>query len=122
MKFKLDENFGTRTQHLFKAQGHDVETVLSEGLQGSTDESLLDICRHERRCMVTLDMDFANVLQFSPSSTSGIAVIRLPKNPSIAILERLISQFLQALKSRSIEGSLWIVEMGRIRIHDSESN
>jgi len=27
MKFKLDENFGTRTQQLFQTQGHDVMTV-----------------------------------------------------------------------------------------------
>jgi hypothetical protein len=27
MKFKLDENFGTRTQELFRAAGHDVQTV-----------------------------------------------------------------------------------------------
>ena len=34
MKFKLDENFGSRTQHLFRAEGHDVETVRSQGLDG----------------------------------------------------------------------------------------
>jgi len=27
MKFKLDENFGKRTQHLFKIAGHDVQTT-----------------------------------------------------------------------------------------------
>ena len=27
MNFKLDENFGPRTQHVFQAYGHDVQTV-----------------------------------------------------------------------------------------------
>ena len=27
MKFKLDENFGTRTQQLFREAGHNVQTV-----------------------------------------------------------------------------------------------
>ncbi len=30
MKFKLDENFGARTQHLFQEAGHEVETVFVE--------------------------------------------------------------------------------------------
>ena len=34
MKFKLDENFGTRTQELFRTLGHDVETVRSQNMQG----------------------------------------------------------------------------------------
>lgn len=33
MRFKLDENFGTRTQKLFEGLGYDVETVRNEGLQ-----------------------------------------------------------------------------------------
>jgi len=27
MKFKLDENFGTRTQKIFRLAGHDIHTV-----------------------------------------------------------------------------------------------
>ena len=34
MRFKLDENLGTRTQDLFCAQGHDVQTVRNQELQG----------------------------------------------------------------------------------------
>ena len=34
MKFKLDENFGTRTQRIIRAAGHDVQTVRDEGLKG----------------------------------------------------------------------------------------
>ncbi|MBU1299684.1 MAG: DUF5615 family PIN-like protein [Bacteroidetes bacterium] len=38
MKFKLDENFGARTQELFRAAGYEVNTVRDEGLQGETSE------------------------------------------------------------------------------------
>jgi len=34
MKFKLDENFGYRTQKLFREANHDVSTVLNENLHG----------------------------------------------------------------------------------------
>jgi len=122
MKFKLDENFGSRTQHLFQAYGHDVQTVRMQGLQGSSDVHLFEVCRVEQRCLVTLDLDFADVLHFPPSLTNGIVVIRLPRNPSLALLEQLVHQFLQTLSHMSIEGRLWIVEPSRIRVHESETD
>jgi hypothetical protein len=32
MKFKLDENFGTRTQQLFRDAGHEIKTVYDQQL------------------------------------------------------------------------------------------
>lgn len=69
--------------------------------------------------MVTLDLDFADVLRFPPSQSQGIVVIRVLHNPSITLLEQLIHQFLQMLTQISVEKKLWIVEIGRIRIHES---
>lgn len=121
MKFKLDENFGTRTQSFFREAGHDVQTILQERLQGASDEQLYEICRTENRCLVTLDLDFANVIRFPPTELGGIIVIRLPHNPSLSTLEQLASQFLQALERMQVEHKLWIVELGRIRIHQSQA-
>ncbi len=59
MRYKLDENLGTRIQDLLCAQGHDVQTVRSEELQGCTDARLYEVCGEEQRCLVTLDLDFA---------------------------------------------------------------
>ncbi|HCL81137.1 MAG: hypothetical protein A2077_07180 [Nitrospirae bacterium GWC2_46_6] len=120
MKFKLDENFGTRTQHLFRAAGHDVQTVRDERLEGSPDHNLYEVCCNETRCLVTLDLDFSDITRFPSAKSGGIVVIRVPKNPSISLLEQLIMQFLQTLSSMSVESRLWIVEIGRIRIHQSE--
>jgi len=52
----------------------------------------------------------------------GIAVIRLPINPSIVLLGQLINQFLNALEKTPMKKRLWVVEMGRIRIHESDLN
>lgn len=122
MKFKLDENFGKRTQQLFRMGGHDVQTVREEGLQGSPDQSIYGHCCREQRCLVTLDLDFADVTRFPPSQTAGIAVIRVPKNPTLPLLESLIRQFLHALNTTSVNQQLWIVEVGRIRVHQSEAD
>lgn len=120
MKFKLDENFGRRTQQLFQTAGHDVQTVRDENLQGNPDQSIFDHCCREQRCLVTLDLDFTDVTRFPPIKTAGIAVIRVPKNPTLPLLESLIRQFLYALNTSSVNKQLWIVEVGRIRVHQAD--
>ncbi len=120
MKFKLDENFGARTQDLFRNQGHDIKTVRDEQLQGCADQRLYEVCCAERRCLVTLDLDFSDVLRFPPRQSSGIVVIRVPRNPSLPLLEQLIRQFFKSLETMPVEQNLWIVEAGRIRVHQTE--
>ena len=58
--------------------------------------------------------------RFPPEQGSGIAVIRVPRNPSLAVLEQLIRLFLQMLSRMTIDKNLWIVETSRIRIHQSQ--
>jgi predicted nuclease of predicted toxin-antitoxin system len=119
VKFKLDENLGTRAQSVFESAGHDVHTVRQQALAGASDQHLYAVCCREARCLVTLDLDFADVTRFPPGQSGGIVVIRLPRNPSLPLLEQLVRQFLQALDQMPLDRNLWIVEVGRIRIHQS---
>jgi len=121
MKFKLDENFGTRAQQFFRDAGYDVQSVRDQELQGCSDQRLYEVCCTERRCLVTLDLDFADVTRFPPAQAGGIVVIRVPRNPGLALLEQLVRQFLQALTKMPLEKDLWIVEVGRIRVHQLET-
>jgi predicted nuclease of predicted toxin-antitoxin system len=121
MRFKLDENFGSRTAGLFRLRGHDVATVREQELAGCSDEGLFEVCAREDRCLVTLDLDFADVVRFPPAQSSGIAVIRLPRNPSLDLLGRLVAKMLSALDAESVLGRLWVVEVTRIRIHSDTS-
>ncbi|OQY48549.1 MAG: hypothetical protein B6242_02080 [Anaerolineaceae bacterium 4572_78] len=120
MKFKLDENFGARTQNLFIESGHDVHTVCQESLQGTGDDNLYHVCCSEKRCLVTLDLDFSDIIRFPPKTSHGIVVIRVPQNPSLQLLKLLIKQFIKALDENTLIGNLWIVEVGRIRIRQEK--
>ncbi|MCK4469747.1 MAG: DUF5615 family PIN-like protein [Desulfobacterales bacterium] len=122
MKFKLDENFGTRTQHIFEKAEHDVQTVRQELLQGASDQCIYEVCCKERRCLVTLDLDFSEVTRFPPDKSCGIVVIRLPRSQSLDLLEKLVQQFLRATSQMPLEGELWIVEIGRIRIYQKATD
>jgi predicted nuclease of predicted toxin-antitoxin system len=119
MKFKLDENFHSRSATLLRQAGHDAETVIQEDLSGASDERIFQVCIQEQRCLLTLDLDFADVVRFPPQKTAGIVLLRLPKHASFALLEKFLNDVLQMLTLEPVVGRLWIVEAGRIRVHDA---
>jgi predicted nuclease of predicted toxin-antitoxin system len=118
MRFKLDEHLGYRSTRLFAEAGHEVETVFDEGLSGARDELVFEACIRENRCLLTPDLDFSDVVRFPPHKTAGIAVLRLPKGASLSLLEKFVRDLFSLLEVEPITGRLWIVEAGRIRVHE----
>jgi len=117
LKLKLDEKLGTRCQDLVRAAGHDVATVAGQGMTSAADEDVILACAAEGRALVTLDLDFSNPLHFKPSKYAGIAVLRLPRQPSLADLETAAKTLITALQTESLGGKLWSVERGRVRVY-----
>jgi predicted nuclease of predicted toxin-antitoxin system len=120
MKFKLDENIGRRGEAFLRSVGHDVETVRQEGLGGEDDERIFQAAIFEQRALITLDHDFGQVIRFPPEGTHGIVVLELPAHPTVESLLTRLQEFLAVLQIRPLENELWIVEPGRVRIHQRE--
>ena len=117
MKLKLDENLGQRPTTILHRAGHDVTTVAQQNISGISDLDLINLCKSESRALVTLDLDFANPLQFRPSNYSGIAVLRLPSPFSHEHFTSAMLTLAGALETETLDGNLWIVEIGRIRVY-----
>lgn len=115
MKFKLDENLSPSLAALFADAGHDAHSVVQQALGGQPDERVIDVCRIEGRTLVTLDLDFSNILTYPPTNFSGIVVLRLP-DQAHATVEAAIQRVIDLLHAEPIVGTLWIVEERRIRI------
>jgi predicted nuclease of predicted toxin-antitoxin system len=118
LKIKLDENLGNRAIELFREAGHEVGTVSEQDFGGATDDELIEACRTERRVLVTLDLDFSNVLRFPPEQYAGIAVLRVPHPIDLTAIRERARVFLKASEQEELSGRLWIVEQGRIREYD----
>ncbi|MGD9727438.1 MAG: DUF5615 family PIN-like protein [Nitrospiraceae bacterium] len=116
-RFKLDENLPRDAEALLRAAGHEVETALGEGLGGNSDPKIFEACRAEGRILVTLDLDFADIRLYPSSTHPGIWVLR-PLMQSIANVIALLKVALTALETEPPENRLWIVEPGRVRIHE----
>jgi hypothetical protein len=58
--------------------------------------------------------------KFRTQQAHGIVVIRVPHNPTLPLLEQLVRQFLNTLETMPLNKKLWIVETGRIRVHQAE--
>jgi uncharacterized protein with PIN domain len=124
VKLKLDENLGQSALKQLRQAGFDVATVTEQSMQGSSDQNLIEVCLKESRCLVTLDMGFANPLFYQPVAYAGIVVIRLSKEQLLEDLLSAINTLIKGLKKKTIKGQLWIVRKDRIRQYqpDSKSN
>jgi predicted nuclease of predicted toxin-antitoxin system len=118
MQLKLDENLDVKLADWLATRGHDAKTVRDERLSGAPDERVFVVARTEKRCLITLDLDFSDPLRFSPVGSAGILVLRVPV-PSMAMIKLLLEQAIARAEVDSPKGQIWIVEPGRVRIWES---
>ena len=124
MKFKLDENLGPTIKQIFQGAGYDVHTIFEQNMLGKQDIYIYEHCLREGYCLVSLDLDFSDIVRFPPVNTHGIVILRIPKRQSYELIQKLAQQFLLSLddNQKYLRGSLWIVEPGRIRIRQMDKD
>jgi predicted nuclease of predicted toxin-antitoxin system len=120
VKFKLGENLGRRGREILGTAGHDVSTIADQRIETIADSELIERCQAEKRCLITLDLGFANPLTFLPSRYAGIAVAPLAGQSSPVDLSNLVRTLADAVEREEIAGKLWIVEIGRVRVYQEE--
>jgi predicted nuclease of predicted toxin-antitoxin system len=118
MRFKVDENLPKEVAELLTNGAHDAVTVNDEGLQGSLDAHIVEICRAEDRILVTLDMGFADIRNYPPQSLPGLIVLRLGSLDRNHILDTM-RRTMPLMSQEPLAQHLWIVEETQIRIRRS---
>jgi predicted nuclease of predicted toxin-antitoxin system len=117
VKFKLDENLSPHSASILRESGYEADTVVQEGLGGASDTDLFAACICKQRCLVTLDLDFADVTRLAPHKAAGVAAPRSPRPITPAVLRLLLRGLVNALQQEKIDERLWVIELGRVRVH-----
>ena len=115
MRFKVDENLPAEVAQLLRAAGHDALTVVDQQLGGRPDRTIGDVVRDEKRALITLDLDFADIRTFPPAEYSGLVVLRLAMQDKPRLLS-VIERVIPLLNTEPLIGMLWVVDETALRI------
>ncbi|MGB9871945.1 MAG: DUF5615 family PIN-like protein [Anaerolineae bacterium] len=113
--FKVDENLPVEVAEYLQQAGYDARTVWEEGVSGVSDAVIADICLREKRVLLTLDTDFADIRRYPPEDYPGLVVLRLRRQEKPYVL-RVVSRLLPMFRVEPVKGRLWVVEEERVRI------
>lgn len=89
MKFLADMGISLRTVMWLRSRGYDVVHLRDEGLQRLPDNEILIKARAEGRILLTIDLDFAQLLAVSGENLPSVILFRLGNENYNAINERL---------------------------------
>ncbi|MBO3458920.1 DUF5615 family PIN-like protein [Aetokthonos hydrillicola Thurmond2011] len=89
MKFLADMGISLRTVAWLRNTGYDVVHLREQGLQRLSDEEILVKSRTEARILLTVDLDFAQLLAMSGEALPSVILFRLGNKNYQGINERL---------------------------------
>jgi predicted nuclease of predicted toxin-antitoxin system len=116
-KFKIDENLPAEVAGLLKQEGFDALTVHDEDIIGSSDSQIALICQREKRSLVTLDTDFADISTYPPMDYSGLIILRLKTQDKRSVLD-VFQRLIKVIPEEKLEHQLWIVDENRVRVRE----
>ena len=115
MRVKLDENIPFRAGAILADAGHDVDTVVDEGLAGADDPTVSAAATVEERLVVTLDRGFGDIRRYPPGSHAGILVLRVDDQAAPAVA-RAVEQLLGSVVLDELVGCVSVFRDGELRV------
>lgn len=115
MKFLADMGISTGTLAALRESGHDAVHARELGLARATDATILERAQLEGSVVLTVDLDFGQLLAASGQGTPSVVIFRLRDQTPASITPRL----LQIIAERGTDlerGAVVVVEERRYRL------
>ena len=89
MRIKLDENVPVFLAEELRRHGHDVDTVVLEGLRGYSDEAVLEQATATNRAILTNDRHLGDLRRVSGTGIPAVIFLRLRGNDPDLMIHRM---------------------------------
>ena len=119
MKLKLDENLPEALLGELTALGHDADNVRLENLAGEADSQVWQAAQRAGRFLITQDLDFSDLRQFTPGTHHGLMLVRL-RTPGRLALARRIRQVFASEAVEDWQRCFVLVTDIKVRVHRPE--
>ena len=116
MRFLLDENMSPMLVGMLNDAAIETTHVRDLGMQGSSDEQLLDYASEHGLVIVSADTDFGALLAQSNDSGPSVVLVRRQRGRRAAALASLIEANLDEMRGPLESGSIVVLDDYRIRI------
>jgi len=77
MKFLADMGISPKTVAFLQSLGHDALHLHTQGLDRSSDSSILEKARNEQRVLLTHDLDFGELIAAGGTKLPSVVIFRL---------------------------------------------
>ncbi len=115
MKFLIDADLPKSLVSFLQNFGYEVCDVRDTLRPDSSDEEIYHFAKEQSWVIITRDLDFANILVYSPEKNFAIIVFRTHLLSYKEMFE-LLKDFLEKTTETEILGSLVIIQRNRFRI------
>ena len=117
MRFLVDNALSPRIADGRRSSGYDATRVREVGMQGATDDAILECAASEARVVVTSDTDFGALLAVGKRDHPSVVLLRLSaERTTVEILAALLAN-LPTVTPALEEGSIVVIEEHRVRVH-----
>ena len=111
----LDQCVPRKFQGIIKSWGYQVDLLTEHISSDSPDTKVIELAQTLDAVLLTIDLDFANILDYPPADYQGIMVIRYDVADENDVLNTL-KQALEDLYRDDLRQVLVIIEKNRYRV------
>ncbi|HKS24247.1 MAG TPA: DUF5615 family PIN-like protein [Thermoanaerobaculia bacterium] len=115
MRFLVDACVDVGVDRWLREKEHDSTHLRDEGLQRLPDDSIFAKADAEKRVIVTIDLDFGEILSFSGGKIVSTITFRVHDTRAAFLVKRLKSVLPQVMPFLE-RGAIVIVEDARFRV------
>jgi predicted nuclease of predicted toxin-antitoxin system len=115
MRFLADMGISTAVVRWLRSQGHDAVHLREENLHRLSDPEIFQKAIKERRYILTVDLDFGEIVSLNLGPRVSVITFRLHNSRSLRVIERL-ANVLQVSSEVLEEGAVITVEVQRHRV------